>query len=440
MHVLGEKPNSFDIKTYGDTFMNWAEDVDNDGRQDLIVVDFPGKPTWWFQNPGHASRKRAVEKTRHRPRHQQRKPAVPRRRRRRPPRADLWRRLQAPRPRPPAVQSARRMESHADLRPRRREHGRTSITASASATSTRTAATTSSSPTAGGKRRPNHDRPTPGPSTPPPSASRRPRCTSTTSTATATTTSSAPPPTAAASGGTSRDGKDWKTHLIDESIAQTHALILADMNGDGLPDLVTGKRYYAHNGRDPGEDEPPEIAWFELIAQRRQHAQVDQTPLRRRQRRRHAVRSPRHERRRPPRHHRRQQARRVLLRAGAGVRKESACPVSAMKLRAGRRQAEQFRRRRLPHWDRPRTYFVTACLAGSIQLKGYSYQQYRDQLVANRPVKCSPQEWSKSSGRRPSWSGRSGWMASPQRVTWSSPSWPRVWSTRSASSMGSDMS
>jgi hypothetical protein len=61
-----------------------------------------------------------------------------------------------------------------------------------------------------------------------------------------------------------QDGKGWNTHLIDESIAQTHALILADINGDGLPDLVTGKRFYAHNGRDPGEDEPPEIAWFEL--------------------------------------------------------------------------------------------------------------------------------------------------------------------------------
>ena len=63
MHVIAEKPNDFDIKTYGDTFMNWAEDVDGDGRQDLIVVDFPGKQTWWFQNPGHAS-ERAVEEER----------------------------------------------------------------------------------------------------------------------------------------------------------------------------------------------------------------------------------------------------------------------------------------------------------------------------------------------------------------------------------------
>ena len=65
-----------------------------------------------------------------------------------------------------------------------------------------------------------------------------------------------------------QDGEKWKTHLIDDSIAQTHALILADMNGDGLPDLVTGKRFYAHNGRDPGEDEPPEIAWYELAREK----------------------------------------------------------------------------------------------------------------------------------------------------------------------------
>jgi hypothetical protein len=38
------------------------------------------------------------------------------------------------------------------------------------------------------------------------------------------------------------------------------------MNGDGLLDVVTGKRYYAHpsSNADPGSDEPPLIEWFEL--------------------------------------------------------------------------------------------------------------------------------------------------------------------------------
>jgi hypothetical protein len=60
-----------------------------------------------------------------------------------------------------------------------------------------------------------------------------------------------------------KDG-EFTQHEIDKTIAQTHAGILADINGDGLPDYVTGKRFYAHNGRDPGEDDPPVIAWYEL--------------------------------------------------------------------------------------------------------------------------------------------------------------------------------
>ncbi len=36
-----------------------------------------------------------------------------------------------------------------------------------------------------------------------------------------------------------------------------------DMNGDGQLDLVTGKRYFAHNGADPGEREPIGLYWYE---------------------------------------------------------------------------------------------------------------------------------------------------------------------------------
>ncbi len=59
----------------------------------------------------------------------------------------------------------------------------------------------------------------------------------------------------------------WKTHLIDDSISQTHALVLADVNGDGHPDFVTGRRHWAHNGNDPGEDQPAVLCWFELTRQ-----------------------------------------------------------------------------------------------------------------------------------------------------------------------------
>jgi len=61
-------------------------------------------------------------------------------------------------------------------------------------------------------------------------------------------------------------------HLIDASFSQSHALVLADLNGDGLPDLVTGKRYYAHGPfGDPGSQQPAVLVWFEL------HRQAGQT-------------------------------------------------------------------------------------------------------------------------------------------------------------------
>ena len=41
------------------------------------------------------------------------------------------------------------------------------------------------------------------------------------------------------------------------------ALIPGDFNGDGITDFATGKRYWAHNGRDPGADGPAVIYWFE---------------------------------------------------------------------------------------------------------------------------------------------------------------------------------
>jgi hypothetical protein len=50
------------------------------------------------------------------------------------------------------------------------------------------------------------------------------------------------------------------------NFSQLHAMQLADVNGDGLLDIITGKRWYAHpsTNPDPGTTDPPVIYWFEL--------------------------------------------------------------------------------------------------------------------------------------------------------------------------------
>jgi hypothetical protein len=58
-------------------------------------------------------------------------------------------------------------------------------------------------------------------------------------------------------------GGRWTQHVIDSTWSQSHASTLVDLNGDGQPDLVTGKRYFAHNGADPGAREPLGVYWYE---------------------------------------------------------------------------------------------------------------------------------------------------------------------------------
>ena len=36
-------------------FATWADDLNGDGWTDLLVVDFPGQQTWWFENPQTAA-------------------------------------------------------------------------------------------------------------------------------------------------------------------------------------------------------------------------------------------------------------------------------------------------------------------------------------------------------------------------------------------------
>jgi len=51
-------------------------------------------------------------------------------------------------------------------------------------------------------------------------------------------------------------------HPIDPYNSQYHDLIWADIDGDGANELITGKRYRAHNGADPGEYDPIGIYYF----------------------------------------------------------------------------------------------------------------------------------------------------------------------------------
>jgi hypothetical protein len=55
---------------------------------------------------------------------------------------------------------------------------------------------------------------------------------------------------------------NFEIHEIDSSFSQPHTLAWVDLNGDGQEELITGKRYYAHNSRDPGGNEPPCLYYY----------------------------------------------------------------------------------------------------------------------------------------------------------------------------------
>jgi hypothetical protein len=63
-----------------------------------------------------------------------------------------------------------------------------------------------------------------------------------------------------------RNGSDisWKKHVIDKSWSQVHSVTLADLDNDGEVEIVTGKRFMAHNGSDRGEFEPPGVYWYKI--------------------------------------------------------------------------------------------------------------------------------------------------------------------------------
>jgi len=63
--------------------------------------------------------------------------------------------------------------------------------------------------------------------------------------------------------GPDADGNiQFDRQMIDDSVSQFHCLHLADLDGDGTEEIVTGKRVRAHNGKDPGGNEPPGMYYY----------------------------------------------------------------------------------------------------------------------------------------------------------------------------------
>jgi VCBS repeat protein len=60
------------------------------------------------------------------------------------------------------------------------------------------------------------------------------------------------------------ENHQWTRRTIDNAWSQGHASTLVDFNGDGQLDFVTGKRFMAHNGSDPGEREPLGLYWYQF--------------------------------------------------------------------------------------------------------------------------------------------------------------------------------
>ena len=56
----------------------------------------------------------------------------------------------------------------------------------------------------------------------------------------------------------------FETHWIETDFGQFHTMALGDLNGDGKPDLVTGKRLFAHHGRDTSCYDPLFAFWYDM--------------------------------------------------------------------------------------------------------------------------------------------------------------------------------
>ncbi len=54
----------------------------------------------------------------------------------------------------------------------------------------------------------------------------------------------------------------WVKHPIDPNNSQFHTMVWTDLDGDAANELISGKRYRAHNGKDPGGNDSYGIYYY----------------------------------------------------------------------------------------------------------------------------------------------------------------------------------
>lgn len=261
MHVIADEPHEFDPANYSDTFCNFIDDVNGDGWNDVLVVDFPGKETWWFENPqttgGKWKRHAAVPVTNNESPNMldidgdgrrelifsdgenrlayakpTADPAAP------------WKITPISKPNAPGTQKFSHGLGVGDVN----GDGRLDILSNEGWWE---------APAELGQGEWDfHAAPFGQP------------CANMYAYDFDGDGDNDILSSSAHAYGIwwhEQTPEGWKTHEIDKSFSQTHSLWLADINGDGLQDFVTGKRWWAHGASgDPGSDQPAVMFWFEL--------------------------------------------------------------------------------------------------------------------------------------------------------------------------------
>jgi hypothetical protein len=68
-------------------------------------------------------------------------------------------------------------------------------------------------------------------------------------------------------------------HWIETEYPTIHTMVLADLDGDGKPELITGKQIFAHNGLDVGSYEPQFIFYYTFNGGNVQRHVISYTPI-----------------------------------------------------------------------------------------------------------------------------------------------------------------